>query len=96
MPALLLLAVLLVVGPADAAGGQTPAPTPTTAVAPSDLPAPDGSGPHLTGRPEPSLTQRVVDSLIWVWLLAVLIVAPVVWVWTGRRHRPDGGEPTPH
>jgi len=90
--ALVLAAGLLAVGPAGAAEAQAPAPT---TAAPADRPASDGSGPHFTGQPEPSLGQRLVDSLIWVWLLAVLILAPAVWVWAGRRDPPDGGRPTP-
>jgi hypothetical protein len=89
-----LIAVL--VGLASPAPAETaPAPAPGTTVA-----APVGSagGPPFTGRPEPSMVQRVVDSVIWAWLLAVLVVGTGLWFWTGRRrddHRDDAPGPEP-
>jgi hypothetical protein len=78
---------LLVLAPARAAAAQEPPPA-SSAVA--GLPAPDGSGPHLTGRTEPPLAQRIVDSLIWLWLLAALVMVPLIWVWSGRREQSPG------
>jgi hypothetical protein len=65
----------------------------TVPVPPGAGPAPPGRGPELTGRTEPSAAQRVADSLIWLWLLAVLIGGTAVWAWTGRRRSASGGEP---
>lgn len=88
-----LAAGLLAAAPAHATGRQAPG---TTAVE-TTIPPADGSGPHLTGRTEPTALQRVVDSLIWVWVLAVLVLGPLLWLWTGRRRRtggPDGTDGT--
>jgi hypothetical protein len=98
---LVALVIVLVVGvsapgPAGAAGRQGD----PVVTAPASVPAGDGSGPYLTGRTEPSMTQRIVDSLIWVWVLAVLVLAPVLWFWSGRRSRaragPVSGPPPPN
>jgi hypothetical protein len=58
----------------------------------------DGSiivnGPQRTGRPEPPLSQRIIDTLIWVWLVAALVGGTTWWVWSGRA-RPAAGAPAP-
>jgi hypothetical protein len=83
--AIVLTALMAAAAPAAAAPSQ-PAPAPQVTV-PTDTAPPPGRGPQLTGRTEPPLLQRVADTLIWVWLLAVLIGAPALWAWTGRRSR---------
>jgi hypothetical protein len=86
--------------PAGAQSVPFPAPASTDAREPSEPAAggrrPDGSlivnGPQRTGRPEPPLAQRVVDSLIWAWLLLALVGGTGWWLWTGRRRpAPDPG-----
>jgi hypothetical protein len=79
-------------GPA-VAGAQPADPAPPPVVSgPSGTapPAATGRGPAFTGRTEPTALQRVTDTLIWVWLLVVLLGAPAVWVWANRRRRASG------
>jgi hypothetical protein len=103
------LTMVAVAGPATRVGAQpVPSATEPGAAGPAatgapDVSGPDGrradgsiivNGPRRTGQPEPSLGQRVVDTLIWVWLVAALVGGTAWWVWSGRT-RPDAAAPDP-
>jgi hypothetical protein len=78
--------------PAVTVAGDPTAVTTTVPVPPGAGAAPPGRGPELTGRTEPSAVQRVADSLIWLWLLVVLIGGTAVWALTGRRRSASAGD----
>jgi hypothetical protein len=94
--AIVVLAVLSVVlagwsGPTSAQATADPVPAATA-------PATDAHGPQLTGRAEPPMAQRIIDSLIWGWLLVVLVGGIALWVWSGHRRPQDearDGDPPP-
>lgn len=62
----------------DAAGAQPEVPTEPA----QDEPR---TGPDPTGRPEPPMSQRVVDTAVWLWLVGCMLVAAVVVVRYVRR-----------
>lgn len=42
-------------------------------------------GPDPSGQPVPDRSQRIIDSAVWVWLIACLVVAAALVVRTWRR-----------
>jgi hypothetical protein len=107
MAGVLGLVVVVLLAPPAAAQAPEPEPAPTTvsiaattgtstpaAVAGQPVPGAEaGRGPQLTGRTEPPPAQRIADSLIWAWLLAVLVGGTAWWAWTGRRRVPNADDP---
>jgi hypothetical protein len=59
-----------------AGSGTAPGPTGTSTTA--------RTGPDPTGRSVPPTSQRVLDSVVWFWILAVVLAA-ATWVWVRRR-----------
>jgi hypothetical protein len=77
-------AVRAVVGTRAVVATRADAPTTTAPAAPG---ADISNTPQPVGRAVPVRSQRISDSLIWVWLLVVpLAVVAFVW-WVARRSR---------
>jgi len=76
-----------VVGFGDRASAQTPTSVPAEscvpgATIPVDRPA---NGPSPVGRCEPTGRQRVIDTLVWFWVLGLMALLAVVGLLALRR-----------
>src|SRR4051794_29250618 len=84
---LLAVTVVLLVG----AGGVVSAPpalgqpvTPTTSAAEPSPVLGGTNGPRPVGEPLPPRSQRIGDSLIWLWVMAVLVGGTIAGYFAGR------------
>lgn len=70
------VAIVLLLGALAVPSAAQDAPTPPAGEHGEEIPP--GEGLQPTGSPEPPTSQRVIDTLVWFWLLACLAVAAVV------------------